>query len=170
MEFPFPAIAGDCPVCGLNCGAIYRGYYRRGVVCPAALFVGFVAIRTGYCKAKRRRFALFPEFLIPFRGFSRSAFVRLWKTWRETPRELATSVDRWFDGFEQEIFISISTLDSQLRFILAQFIAGYATFGIPAMSAGPLSQARAIPMASGLQAINHLAFGAVANSRIDPPP
>jgi len=170
MDFPFPLIATACPVCGLNCGAIYRGYYRRGAICPAALFVGFVAVRTGYCKARRRRFALFPEFLIPFRSFSRTAFVYLWHAWQRCPREMAASVDRWFDECAQEVSIAMSTLDSQLRFVVRQIYAGHATFGIPPLAPGPILREPAIPLDSGLRAIQHLAFGAVANSRIDPPP
>jgi len=170
MDFPFPAIGGACPVCGGRCGAIYRGYYRRGAICPAALFVGFVAVRTGFCKARRKRFALFPEFLIPFRSFSRTAFAWIWRAWRERPEALGAAVDRWFDPFEREISISISTLDSQLRFVLLQLRAGHITFGIPSLSLGPMDRGLSIPLAAGLRAVNHLAFGAVASSRIDPPP
>jgi hypothetical protein len=170
MDFRWPAIAGACPVCGGQCGAIYRGYYRRGVICPSALFVGFVAVRTGFCKARRKRFALFPEFLIPFRSFSRAAFDWLWRAWREQPAALGAAVDRWFDGFEREISLSISTLESQLRFILRQLHAGHLAFGIPPLAPGPASCGLNIPLPIGLRAVNHLAFGAVASLRIDPPP
>jgi len=171
MEFPFPAIATACPVCGGRCGVVYRGYYRRGAICPQALFVGFVAVRTGFCKARQKRFALFPEFLIPFRSFSRAAFAKLWHAWRESPRELGASVDRWFDSFSREVSLSLSTLDSQLRFILRELSAGYVVFGIPPLPPGPANlRARTLSSAEGALAIHHLAFGAIANSRIDPPP
>jgi hypothetical protein len=170
MDFPFPAIATACPVCGSACGAVYRGYYRRGAICPAALFVGFVAIRTGFCKANKRRFALFPEFLIPFRSFSRVAFLWLWKAWRESPRELGSAVDRWFDAFHREISIAVSTLDSQLRFTLRQIAAGHRAFDLPPLTSVRLAHGLELPVSTGVRAIRHSAFGAVANSRIDPPP
>ena len=172
MDFPFPEIARACPVCSGPCGAIYRGYYRRGMICPAALFIGFVAVRTGFCKATSRRFALFPEFLIPFRSFTRTAFAWLWRAWRESSSELGATVDRWFDQLDRETSLSISTLDSQLRFILLQLRVGSQAFGLPAFAplAGGVSGMTELTVDCGLQAVNHLAFGAVANSRIDPPP
>ncbi len=170
MDFPFPAIAGSCPICERSCGAIYRGYYRRGAICPQALFVGFVAVRTGYCKATGRRFSLFPDFLIPFRSFSRTAFLWLWRAWQENPRELGSTVDRWFDAFHQEISIALSTLDSQLRFVLTQLSAGQQVFDVPPLESVRLAEAWALPLASAERAIQHRAFGAVANLRIDPPP
>jgi hypothetical protein len=170
MNFPFPAIAGKCPVCERGCGAVYRGYYRRGAICPAALFVGFVAIRTGFCKATRRRFALFPDFLIPFRSFSRAAFLWLWEAWRESPRDLGTAVDRWFEAFHREISIAVSTLDSQLRFILRQLSAGHQIFGLPPLTSVRLAYGLDLPVSTGERAIHHQAFGVAASSRIDPPP
>jgi hypothetical protein len=170
MEFPFPAIAGACPVCGTACGAIYRGYYRRWVICPRALFIGWVAIRTAFCKHHRRRFALFPEFLIPFRCFSRAAFLRLWQEWREKPAELTDSVDRWFHELKQEVYLSAVTLYSQLRLILSQLRAGHALFDTAPILPGALTSLLDIPSDRVEHAILHRAFGTAASSRIDPPP
>lgn len=170
MEFPFPAIAGACPVCGTACGAAYRGYYRRWVICPHALFIGWVAIRTAYCKHERRRFALFPEFLIPFRKFSRKAFVMLWQDWRAKPSELIDSVDRWFHNLDQEIYLSVSTLYSQLRLIVRQLMAGHALFGTPPIELGLVTSLLDLPSDRVEYAIQHRAFGLAASSRIDPPP
>jgi hypothetical protein len=132
--------------------------------------VGFVAIRTGFCKATKRRFALFPNFLIPFRSFSRVAFLWLWEAWRNKPGALGSAVDRWFDSFHREISIAFSTLDSQLRFILRQISAGHLIFGLPPLTSVRLGYGLELPKSRGEQAIHHRAFGAVANSRIDPPP
>lgn len=170
MDFPFPEIAGACPVCGTACGAIYRGYYRRWVICPEALFVGRVAIRTAFCKCHKQRFALFPEFLIPFRSFSRVAFVLLWQAWKEKPGELVNAVDRWFHGLNQEVYLSIMTLYSQLQLILMQLRAGHLLFGIPSIPPGSIVSLLDIPPDHVEHAILHRAFGLAASSRIDPPP
>ena len=170
MEFPFPMIVGACPVCGRACGAIYRGYYRRWVICPQAVFIGWVAIRTAWCKHERRRFALFPEFLIPFRSFSREALLRLWQAWREKPSELMNSVDRWFHDSDREIYLSMATLYSQLRLILRQLRSGSLLLGTPPVIPGGLLSLHEISPAQVEQAILHRAFGLATSLRIDPPP
>lgn len=98
MAYPFPAIAMACPICDGACGAVFRGYYRRWAVCPEVGFMGWLAIRTGYCKVLRRRFALFPSFLVPFRGFSRAAMLLVWRAWRGDVSKLQESVDGWVSG------------------------------------------------------------------------
>ena len=170
MEFPFPLIRDLCPVCEKPCCAIYRGYYRRWVICPTLLFIGWIAIRTGFCKHKGRRFALFPEFLIPFRAFSRDGFLRLWRAWLEKPGDLANTVDEWFHELSQEVSFSVSTLQSQLRLILRQVRAGSGPLGMPACQLVRVSALCSLPSGSVDQAIRHRAFGVWASLRIDPPP
>lgn len=170
MDYPFPAIAGACPACGRACGAIYRGYYRRWMICPSALFIGWVAIRTAFCRHNHRRFALFPEFLVSFRSFSRTAMSLLWRAWREKPGELTRSVDRWFHDFDQEVYLSISTLYSQLQLILRQLRSGYVHFKTPPISQGGLRSLLNFSSLHVERAIEHPAFGLVASFRIDPPP
>jgi len=140
------------------------------MICPRALFIGWVAIRTAYCLHHQRRFALFPEFLIPFRSFSRVALFRLWQAWRDKPGELADSVDRWFHGLDQEVYLSMATLSSQLQFILRQLRAGSLLFGTPAILPGGLLSLLNISPDSVERAILHRAFGLAASLRIDPPP
>ena len=169
MEFPFPAIAGDCPLCGLACGAIYRGYYRRWAICPQALFFGFLAIRTGLCRHYGRRFALFPEFLVSFRGFSRVAFLWLWRAWRKNPRNLLNSVDRWFDELAREVYISEQTLYSQLRLIWRQLHAGSLVFKTQSLPSGGVGALTALSVEAVEQAILHPAFGLLVILIFDPP-
>jgi hypothetical protein len=171
MEFPFPAIAIACPVCGKPCGAIYKGYYRRWVICPWALFIGFIAIRTAYCKHERRRFALFPNFLIPFRSFSREAFSRLWNIWREDQTaRLIDSVDEWFHDFEREVYFAASSIHSQLRLILRQFRGAPHWFGLPPLQPGGIISLLEVSIPDGAIAIQHKAFGLATSLRINPPP
>ena len=170
MAFPFPSISGSCPICLSGCGAIYRGYYRRMVLCPAVPFFGFVAVRTGFCKLRRTRFALFPEFLVPLRSFSRVAFISLWQAWCESPQDIGTKFDRWFDALKDEVFLSFSTLYTQLQFILRQLRGDQGLFGVPPFSLTNLQALGQLPEPSIKQAVNHRAFGCIANNRIDPPP
>lgn len=170
MDYPFPVITKVCPICGRACGAIYRGYYRRWVICPQIQFMGWMAIRTGYCKDRRRRFALFPDFLIPFRGFSRVALLWLFRAWRESAKDLTRAVDQWFSNQRREVYLSLSTLYSHLRFMTRQFQAGHVLFEITPFSPHALSGLSSVPISKLESAILHPGFGCVANSRIDPPP
>ena len=170
MQYGFPAIATACPVCGRACGAVYRGYYRRWVVCPESRFMGFLAIRTGFCKARRRRFALFPSFLVPFRGFSRAAMLMVWQTWKSDAGKLQESVDAWVFGVGREVYLSLSTIYSQLLFLTRQLQAGPALFGTGVISANALCGLASLHADSVEAAILHPAFGLAANSRIDHPP
>ena len=170
MVFPFPAIAAACPVCGTACGAVYRGYYRRWGVVPEAPYVGWVAVRTAFCKRLGRRYALFPDFLIPIRTFSREAFLRLAQCWRVSAARFVEDVDRWFDTFEQEVYLSASTLYAQLRFVVRELRLGWPRFGIAPFHGRGLSELARLETSATRLAITHPAFGLGASSRIDPPP
>jgi hypothetical protein len=173
MEFAFPSIAGDCPVCGTACGAVYRGYYRRWGVAPEAPFEGWIAIRTALCRRLGRRYAVFPSFLVPLRPFSREGFRRLVDAWRLGPRRLVDAVDAWWRGFEREVYLSISTLYSQLRFVVRELRVSHVLeiAAVPAVqrlrSVADLAEVPAAVVTAG---IAHPSFGCGASLRIDPPP
>ena len=132
--------------------------------------MGWLAIRTGYCKAHGRRFALFPSFLVPFRGFSRAAMLLVWRAWRQDASKLQESVDGWIFGVGREVYLSLSTLYSQLQFLTRQLQAGPALFGTGAFSPNAICGLASLGAGSVDAAILHPAFGLAANSRIDPPP
>lgn len=170
MEYPFPAIATACPLCGGACGAIFRGYYRRRAVVPEVPFLGWVAIRTAVCRRTGGRFALFPDFLIPIRSFSREAFARLTRAWRESAARLVDDVDRWFHGLEGEVYLSVSTLYAQLRFVVREIRLGWGRFGIEPFYGVLIEDLSRLGAVATEAAIAHPAFGLSASSRIDPPP
>lgn len=170
MEYSFPAITTACPICGLACGAIYRGYYRRKAVVPEVPFVGWVAIRTAVCRRTGARFALFPDFLIPIRSFSREAFAQLARAWRKSAARLVDDVDRWFHGLEGEVYLPASTLYAQLRFVVRELRLGWRRFGLAPFHGVLIEDLSRIPAVATDSAIAHPAFGVVASSRIDPPP
>lgn len=170
MEFPFPEIISHCPICGRGCGAIYRGYYRRWGIVPEASYFGWIAVRTGFCKYHKRRFALFPEFLVPFRSFSRQAFSRLAHAWIRRGVAMIQEVDRWFSDREQEMYLAASTLYSQLRLIVRELRLGWARFKVPPFSGASVWDLKLVEPDSFDVSILHHAFGLGASSRIDPPP
>lgn len=117
MDYPFPVLAECCPLCeGAGC-AIYRGYYRRGMICPEMEFVGPVVIRTGYCKTQGTRFALIPDFLFPRRRISRLGVERLKEAYgsTQTGRRLRAAIDEWMAGLGDEFYFPVSTAHSYLN-------------------------------------------------------
>jgi hypothetical protein len=177
MDYPFPGIASACPVCGHACGAIYRGYYRRWAVVPEAGFIGWVVVRTAFCRRLRRRFALFPDFLVSFRSFSRLALVWLTRLWRSKPTDgdapadfLTRRIDRWFERLKREVYLPASTLYAQLRFIVRELRLGGSRLGLPPFDGQAACDLELLPLPLIEAAIAHLAFGLGASSRIDPPP
>lgn len=170
MEYPFPTIATACPICDKACGAIYRGYYRRWAIVPEAPFIGWVAIRTAECRRTGGRFALFPDFLIPIRSFSREAFSRLTRAWRGEAARIVDDVDRWFHGLDGEVYLSASTLYAQLHYVVRELRLGWGRFGLPPFHGVLIEDLACLDVGAISVAIAHPAFGLGASSRIDPPP
>jgi hypothetical protein len=173
MGFPFPGIATSCLLCGGPCGAIYRGYYRRRAIVPEGPFEGAVAIRTAFCRRLGVRYAVFPSFLVPFRPFSREGFRRLVEAWRRRQGSLTESVDAWWAEIEREVYLAVSTLYAQLRFVVRELrllrtpsVAAVATVQRLRCVADLAAVADPV-IAAG---IAHPAFGCGASLRIDPPP
>jgi hypothetical protein len=113
MKFAFPAISGQCPRCGQAACAVYRGYYRRLLLCPEMEFLGPVVIRTAYCRRRQERFALLPTFLIPRRRISRLGFERLREEAART-RCLNDLIDGWMTGLGDEFYLPRSSARAYL--------------------------------------------------------
>ncbi len=94
----------------------------------------------------------------------------LWRSWIKAPGVLVQAVDKWFEGIGREVYLSLSTLYSQLRFTSRQLHAGHTLFGVRHFSPTALSGALEVPQSEIEAAILHPAFGLAASSRIDPPP
>jgi len=94
----------------------------------------------------------------------------LWRAWRKSPRDLLSSVDRWFTSLDREIYLSMDLLYSQLRLIVRQLRSGSALFKTPPLHPGGLSTLLDLPADQVEQAILHPAFGLLGSLRTDPPP
>ncbi|CAN5580965.1 hypothetical protein BH10PLA2_BH10PLA2_28670 [soil metagenome] len=116
----WPILAGHCPCCGQAGCAIYRGYYTRFVFCPEMEFVGRLAIRTGFCRRLRRRFALLPDFLIPRRRISRLSYQALREAALLHQERLLPAIDELIAGLGEEFYLPRSTAHSYLN---AKFVA-----------------------------------------------
>ncbi len=73
-------------------------------ICPEMEFHGWLAIRTGYCKVKRRRFALIPDFIVPRLRISRLGLVRLLDCYRASGGQWLSALGQWTDGLNDEEF------------------------------------------------------------------
>ncbi len=110
----WPDLSAHCPCCGGKRCAVYRGYYVRYLFCPEMEFVGRLAVRTGFCSRRHRRFALLPDFLFHRRRISRlsreslrDAFVR--------HAHLPRAIDELIAGLGDEFYLPRSTAHSYLH-------------------------------------------------------
>jgi hypothetical protein len=109
MKYPFPDIRADCPVCGKRQCATYRGYYLRQVFCPEMEFIGKVAIRTAFCRHRKTRFTLFPDFLIRNRRISRISLTELQSQFQRHHQNIQMAIDDWTEGLGEEFYLPLST-------------------------------------------------------------
>ena len=115
MDYPFPDLSKHCPVCERPKCAIYRGYFRRFLLCPEMEFVGWVIIRTGWCKSLNRRFALIPDFLMPRCKISRLGHLLLQELHLKSDRGLYAAIDDCLEGLGDEFYLPRSTVSACLR-------------------------------------------------------
>lgn len=101
-------IQASCPVCGFAGCAVYRGYYTRFVFCTELEFAALLAIRTGYCKVKKIRFSLVPDFLFRRRRISRFSVERLREARVGSPTILH-AIDDLTADLGEEFFLPVST-------------------------------------------------------------
>jgi hypothetical protein len=62
MNYPFPDLKEKCLLGGYRCGARWKGYYTREVICSEVAYEGAVAIHVFHCKRERRDVSYFPDF------------------------------------------------------------------------------------------------------------
>lgn len=110
----WPDLSPACPLCGSSDCAIYRGYYQRRLYCPELEYFGPVVIRTGYCKSKRVRFTLFPDFLMPHKRISFFSFRRLIECFKEQNHQLQQAIDQLLSDLGDEFYLPLSTAYSYL--------------------------------------------------------
>lgn len=83
---------------------------------------GRVVVRTGYCKHRRERFALLPDFLIPRRRLSRLSLSRLKRAYDDpSARSMSVrsriqrAIDETHEGLGDEFHLALSTAHSLLN-------------------------------------------------------
>ncbi len=110
----WPDIRAVCPICSQTGCAVFRGYYSRFLFCSELEFVGRLAIRTGYCKCKKIRFSLCPDFIFPGRRISRFSLHRLREA-KSKQTSLCSAIDDLISDLGEEFYLPISTAHSYLR-------------------------------------------------------
>lgn len=111
----WPDVRASCPVCGAPACAVYRGYYERLAFCAELEFVGRLAVRTGFCKRRRARFSLLPDFLIPFRRLSRFSLDVLAGA-RKAGARATAAIDALNSDLGEEFYLPLSTAYSYFAF------------------------------------------------------
>jgi hypothetical protein len=74
-----------------------------------------IAIRTGYCRQKKIRFSLLPDFVIHRRRVSRLTQDQL-RLNQETKKNIQLAIDDLLEGLPEEFYFPLSTARSYLFF------------------------------------------------------
>lgn len=72
-------------------------------------FVGRVVVRTGYCRNRKVRFSLLPDFLIRNRRVSRLGLAGIQAYYRSQSNNLKKAIDEWTEGLGEEFYVPLST-------------------------------------------------------------
>lgn len=116
MEFEgWPDISQVCPICERSLCAVYRGYYTRFLFCTELEFVGRIVVRTGYCKAKKLRFTLLPDFITYRRRMSFFTISRLNEA-RRRHKTLSAAIDEINSDLDEEFYLPMSSASLALKF------------------------------------------------------
>jgi hypothetical protein len=86
------------------------------MLCPEMEFIGWVAIRMGYCRNKKCGFALIPDFLIPRRRISRLGHQLLKHYYQRNGQDLQCAIDDWLEGLGDEFYLPRSSAAFAIRY------------------------------------------------------
>lgn len=108
----FPPIRLECPVCTRPGCAIWKGYYKRTLVC--ILFDGVITIlcRKGWCKTTKTHFSYLPDFVIPRMKWSIPLLIQMIEDYLKS-----YSINQVIPSHE----MAISTLYWILQFLISHF-------------------------------------------------
>ncbi len=118
----WPDIHRECPVCGEGACATFRGYYQRLMFCPELeVPPGLIAIRTSFCRRRRLRFTLLPDFLIRYRRITRFTLQRLAEERvARMSHRLTDIIDSISGDLGEEFYLPLSSAYSYLKLPLPQ--------------------------------------------------
>ena len=105
----WPDLERECLLCGEGKCAVYRGYYTRFLFCPEMEFSGRVVIRMGYCRRRKGRFALLPDFVIRLRRVSRLSLAQFRDCHARAGGKIQAAIDAWTEGLGEEFYVPLST-------------------------------------------------------------
>jgi hypothetical protein len=118
MQFSFPDIQHQCPLCRTGGCARWKGYYVRGMQDATLSFIGPLVIRYGRCRRFKSEFSFLPDFLLPRRRLAiptlaliRSALVS------SSSKTVQAAIDSVVSPDAESDYIPVSTAHSTLQFL-----------------------------------------------------
>ena len=132
MEFEFPDIRKQCPLCGGSGCARWKGYYRRNALDVALSFAGSLVIRYGRCRRVRSEFSFLPDFLIPRRRLTIPTLALVGTTlYGSASMTIQSAIDQVLAPEEESVSLSVSTVHASLQTLAWIVKSGYIQFSIP---------------------------------------
>lgn len=93
INYIFPDIHNDCPVChGERC-AIWKGYYSRKFVCAILANNCQIWVRKGWCKTTLTHFSMLPDFCIPNVSWGKLFIIKIFEMYVQSKKSYFCSFD-----------------------------------------------------------------------------
>jgi hypothetical protein len=131
MNYPFPFVRLECPLCGAADCARWKGYFVREFFCRFLDYVGPIAIHVGHCDSKGCDFSYFPSFLLPGRSPSRSTLESFAEA-SKASHNTSQSIGILSEGLSDTDFsVSSSTAYSWIYSICLSLFLNQVVLGLP---------------------------------------
>ena len=118
MDFEFPQIQKQCPLCGREGCARWKGYSKRSVLDVGLSFAGPLVIRYGRCRCLKTEFSFLPDFLIPRRRLAISTLAMVRTALNTSSRiTIQAAIDSVLPPEEESIRIPVSTMHATLQYL-----------------------------------------------------
>lgn len=169
MKYPFETISACCPLCSRSGCAIWKGYYSRFLFCPEMEFIGKVAIRRALCRYTKRKFAMFPSFIIPYHRISSLSLRRLCENYLDSKNTRQT-IDDLIEGLPDQFYVSMATLYSYLHLVLRALRVNSKTLQLKPDHLMSLLELQGLPREKMIRLFEeHLAWNAAGEIILFPP-
>lgn len=126
MEYVFPNIHEQCPLCSASGCARWKGYYTRCMQDSTLSLLQKIVIRYGRCQRYRIEFSFLPDFLMPRRRLSIPTVSALSRAAKGTQTKLQSAIDTVISPWREDLYLPCSTVYNSLNAFITLLKTRYA--------------------------------------------
>ena len=115
MDYEFPNIHQQCPICSAGHCARWKGYYARCLQDSSLGLFQKIAIRYGRCQWFKIEFSFLPDFLLPRRRVSIPTLDALISATKNDKTKLQTAIDDVISSWREDLYLPCSTVSHSIN-------------------------------------------------------